>query len=107
MAAMAAMAAGGDEELSQWEGFLDRMLPQPGVDRASIHNDELEHDAVFSMTGTAAEREAALAEAGWDGLPAARDLKGHMLRCVEYEYAEHLHSHGFMPGERVRRVASA
>ena len=41
----------------------------------------------------------ALTGMGWSGLPAAAELKQHMLRCVEYEYAEHLHLHGFMPGE--------
>ena len=51
------------------------------------------------MAGTAAERETALAELGWTALPTARELKRHMLRCIEYEYAEHLHLHGFMPGE--------
>ena len=66
----------------------------------SIHNDDHEHDQVFDVDASAAERAASLTKLGWEGrLPTKKALLKHMLQRAEHEYAEHLLGHSDTPGE--------
>ena len=95
-AAILASSAGSAYE---WNDFFSRVLPQNGSDSCIANEDYPEQ--LFDVCASDAARTASLCALGWpDGhLPGKKVLLEHMLKRVEYEYADHLFSHSYEPGE--------
>ena len=79
--------------------ILNRVLPHPGANTTSIHNEE--HDHIFNAAASEAGRAAALRALGWSSgqMPSKKELKLHTLLRAEHECAEHLYDHGLTPGQ--------
>jgi hypothetical protein len=95
----AAICAATEDSAYEWNDFFSRALPQNESDSCIANEDYPEQ--LFDVSASDGVRAASLRALGWpDGrLPGKKVLLEHMLKRVEYEYADHLASHSYEPGE--------